>query len=136
MVYDAFFKGKIDIFDPHYNRNYIHIEDIANAVVHAIDNSDDMCGEVYNLGDDEINCTKLELAQKIKSIVPCDITINEKQKDPDQRNYRVSSQKLYDTGFECLGSLDDEIAQLSHYYSFFPLKDENRSQVEFSMRNI
>ena len=36
--------------------------------------------------------------------------------DPDKRNYIVSSQKMYDTGFECQYDLDTGISQLIEMY--------------------
>ena len=37
--------------------------------------------------------------------------------DPDKRDYIVSSQKLYNLGFECKYDLDDGIRQLIKAYS-------------------
>jgi hypothetical protein len=37
--------------------------------------------------------------------------------DPDTRDYIVSSQKIYDKGFECQFDLDDGIRQLIKAYA-------------------
>ncbi len=55
---------------------------------------------------------KLQLAQQIKKHLPLEIIKAEFTSDPDKRNYIVSSQKIYDMGFECHYDLDDGIKQV------------------------
>ena len=59
---------------------------------------------------------KLQLAQKIAEHTPLEIIKAEFTQDPDKRDYIVSSQKLFDTGFECKYDLDDGIKQLLKMY--------------------
>lgn len=106
-------EGSIDMFEPHYKRNFIHINDIANAFIHVIEK--DLEG-VYNVGDDALNTTKGELAQNIANIVGGKVTFNAEGKDFDQRNYNVSSQKLYDTGYNIKGDFTANILELAQYY--------------------
>ena len=53
-----------------------------------------------------------ELIDKELEIIKAEFTT-----DPDTRDYTVSSQKFYDTGFECKYDLDDGIRQLITAYS-------------------
>jgi hypothetical protein len=53
-----------------------------------------------------------ELVEKIKQYVPLEIIQAEYTKDPDGRNYIVSSEKLYNTGFNCTYDLDFGIKEL------------------------
>lgn len=106
-------EGTIDMFEPHYKRNFINIVDVSNAFIHAIEA--DLEG-VYNVGDDALNTTKGELAQNIADIVGGTVTFNSEGKDPDQRNYNVSSKKLYDTGYNIETNFKDEILKLAEYY--------------------
>jgi len=107
-------EGTIDMFEPHYKRNFINIVDVSNAFIHAIEA--DLEG-VYNVGDDALNTTKGELAQNIANIVGGTVTFNSEGKDPDQRNYNCSSQKLYNTGFSIQTDFKEEILKLKEYYS-------------------
>ena len=58
------------IFEKDFKRNYIHIRDVADCFVHCIENSQSMIGKPYNVGLDEANLSKEELALKIKEYVP------------------------------------------------------------------
>ena len=95
------------IFEGHFKRNYIHVRDVARAFMHAIDNFDAMKNEPYNVGLSDANLSKLELCEKIKEHVP-NFTIMEAPigKDPDQRDYIVSNDKIEATGFKPMYSLD------------------------------
>ena len=59
---------------------------------------------------------KLQLAQKINQYAPVEIIKAEFTQDPDKRDYIVSSQKIYDLGFECRYDLDAGIKQLLTMY--------------------
>jgi nucleoside-diphosphate-sugar epimerase len=106
LVYTALLNKKLEVFDGHFRRNYIHIDDIVRAFIHAIDNFDLMKNNVYNLGNDSVNMTKLELVQKVCNHTYAEYTIVNDKTDPDKRDYIVSSKKLYDTGFTANYDLD------------------------------
>ena len=48
FTYIACFEKKLDIFEPHFRRNYIHISDISRAFIFALDNFDSLKGEIFN----------------------------------------------------------------------------------------
>jgi nucleoside-diphosphate-sugar epimerase len=112
LVFTALRDKNLDVFDGHFRRNYIHIDDIINAFIHAIDNFDTMRGQVYNLGNDAVNMTKLELVQKVCEHTGASYEIVNNRTDPDKRDYVVSSQKLYDTGFTPKYDLDYGIQEM------------------------
>ena len=118
FTYRAVKDGFIVIFEGHFKRNYIHIRDVARAFIHGIENFDRMRGEAYNVGLSDANLSKLELCEKIKEYVP-NLTILEAPigKDPDQRNYIVSNEKIEATGFKPKFSLDDGIKELIKGYT-------------------
>ena len=117
MVYRAVNDGYILLYEAHYKRNYIHILDVAGAFIHGMDHWDEMHGQVYNAGLSNANLSKLELCQEIKKQVP-EFTIYKdgKGKDPDQRNYIVSNEKLEKTGWKPTKTLPDGIAELIKAY--------------------
>lgn len=118
FTYRAFNDGFIVIFEGHFKRNYIHIRDVARAFIHGIENFDKMKGEAYNVGLSDANLSKLELCSKIKEHIPS-FTIMEAEigKDPDQRNYIVSNDKIEATGFKPQFSLDMGIKELIKGYT-------------------
>ncbi len=108
-VHDRF----IVLFESSFKRNYIHVRDIARAFIHGIENYEKMNGQIYNVGLSEANVSKAELCQVIKKQVP-DFTFIDAPigKDPDQRNYIVSNEKIEATGYKPAMSLSAGIAEL------------------------
>lgn len=113
FVYKAWSDGYIVLYESHFKRNYVHIRDVARAFIWAIENFDKVKGEVFNLGLSNANLSKLELCLKIKEYLPeFHIDLAETHKDPDQRNYIVSNEKIESRGFKAEISIDDGIQEL------------------------
>ena len=106
------------LFESHFKRNYIHVRDVANAFLHAINNYQLMKNQIYNVGLSNANLSKKEVCQKIKNYLPDFIFFEQQfQKDEDQRNYIVSNKKIEKTGFKPNFSLDDGIKELIKGYT-------------------
>ncbi|MCP4912719.1 MAG: NAD(P)-dependent oxidoreductase [Oligoflexia bacterium] len=113
FVMEAVKTGKLEIFEGHFKRNFIHIDDVCSCFLFLMKNFSTLKGEVFNLGQDQANMSKLELAQEIKKQLPeLVITENEFAKDIDKRNYIVSSDKLRLAGFEAKISLESGIKEM------------------------
>jgi len=117
FVYKAITDGYLVLFESHFIRNYIHIRDIANTFLFMIENYDKCNNNAFNVGLTEANCTKLELANKIKQFIP-DLVIveNNFKQDLDQRNYMVSNAKLESQGWKPQFTLEDGIKELIQGY--------------------
>lgn len=117
FVYSAFRDGYIVIFEKDFKRNYVHVRDVADCFIHCIENAHKMVGRPYNVGLDEANLSKEELALKIKAQVPkFYIHFAKIGEDPDKRNYIVSNQRLREAGFEAKRTLDSGIRELLKGY--------------------
>lgn len=117
FVYRAVYDRFIVLFEAHFKRNYVHVRDVSRAFQHGIDNFESMRGEIYNVGLSEANVSKFELCQCIQKQLPGFVIMEAKiGKDPDQRNYIVSNEKLETTGFRTSISLDDGVAELIKGY--------------------
>jgi len=118
FVYQAVKEKYIVLFEQDFKRNFVHVRDVADCFLFAIHNFDSMKGNVFNLGLDDANLTKLELAKKIQEQVPSlyihSAPIGE---DPDKRNYIVSSAKLAAFGFKATRTLESGIRELIKGYS-------------------
>lgn len=132
FVYRAKFNNVLSLYEGHFRRNFVHVKDVCSAFAYAIKNN--LCG-VYNLGNDSANLTKKGLAEKISKYTGC-IVEEEEGKDPDQRNYNVSSKKLYDTGFKCCYDLDYGIEELLDYCSCLTRNKLNRDKIIKDMKNV
>ena len=117
FVHEAVTSGYIVIFEKDFKRNYVHIRDVADCFVHCIENSESMIGRPYNVGLDQANLSKEELALKIQAHVPSFyLHFSEIGSDPDKRNYIVSNQRLREAGFEAKRTLDQGIPELLKGY--------------------
>ena len=101
FTYRAVSDGFVIVFEGHFKRNYVHVLDVIQAFGLALDNEKDFNGEIFNVGLSEANISKIDLCREIQSIVPA-FTYMEAAlgKDPDQRNYIVSNQKIERLGFK------------------------------------
>ena len=117
FTYRAVADRFIVLFEAYFKRNYIHVRDVARAFLHALAHFDAMKGQPYNVGLSDANLSKMELCLEIKKQVP-DFTIMEAPvgKDPDQRNYIVSNDKIEATGFHPQVSIQSAIAELIKGY--------------------
>ena len=103
----------IDVFEPNFRRNFIHIKDVVRGIVFAINNFNKIKSNVYNLGLSSANITKINLAKKIKnqhkSLI---IKVVKNKSDPDKRDYFVSNEKIEKRGFKAKISLNQGIKEL------------------------
>jgi len=113
FVYEALRVKKLTIFEGHFKRNYVHIRDVANVFLFAIQNFERLKSNTFNFGLENANLSKLELAMKIKNYIKDFIFTESKDgKDPDKRNYIVSNKKILSTGYEFKFDLDLGIQEL------------------------
>ena len=100
FTYRAVYDGFVVLFESHFKRNYIHVNDVCRAFLHAINNYDQMKGQIYNVGLSDTNISKFDLCKEISKKLPYFKFLEEPiGKDPDQRNYIVSNDKIESTGF-------------------------------------
>ena len=113
FTYRAVYDGFVVLFESHFKRNYVHVKDVSRVFQHALLNQDKMKGQIYNVGLSEANVSKWELCERIQKHIP-NFTFLEAPlgKDPDQRNYIVSNEKLETTGYKTAFSLDHGIEEL------------------------
>lgn len=113
FTYRAWNDKFIVLFESSFLRNFVNVKDVAGAFRHCILNSQNFRGQVYNLGCSTANVNKMQLCLAIKKHVP-DFFITESaiNKDPDQRNYMVSNEKLEATGWKANYDLDASIREV------------------------
>ena len=113
FVNKALTEKKIQIFEGHFKRNYVHIKYVANVFLFTIKNFEKMKSNTFNFGLEDANFSKIELAEKIKKYINnFEIQISEFGKDPDKRDYIVSNKKILSTGYKFLEDLDSGIQEL------------------------
>ena len=55
FCYMAVKKKKLKIFEPHFRRNFVHINDVVDCIIFAINNFDKVRSNIYNLGLSKAN---------------------------------------------------------------------------------
>jgi nucleoside-diphosphate-sugar epimerase len=113
FVFKAITDKSIILFEGHFRRNFIHILDVVMTFFHVLSNFRELKNQIYNVGLSSANLTKLELCHKIKEIMP-EFYIHQAAlgKDPDQRDYIVSNEKLEATGWRPKQTLEMGLNQL------------------------
>jgi nucleoside-diphosphate-sugar epimerase len=117
FVYRAVYDRFVVLFEAHFNRNFIHVADVAKAFIHGLKNFDKMKNQPYNVGLSDANISKLDLCKEIQKQVKdfyfVEATIGE---DPDKRDYIVSNEKIEKIGFKPDVSLTMGITELIKAY--------------------
>ena len=113
FTYIAYTKKFIELFQPHFRRNYVHVEDVAKCMIFSIENFNNIKNEVYNFGLSTANLTKEQLCKKIQEQIPdFKYSISQTGEDPDKRDYFVSNDKIEKKGFKAEISLEYGISEL------------------------
>ena len=123
FVHTAVTIGELTIFEKDFRRNFVHVRDIADCMVHSLAHAGRMAGRPYNVGLDDANLSKEALALTIKAHVPeFQVRFAPVGRDPDQRNYIVSNARLRQAGFEARRGLDEGIEELIKGYRMAPME--------------
>lgn len=121
LVMRALKEQVLVLYEGNFMRNYIHVHDVCRAIQHVI-LTKECHNQTFNVGNDNVNMSKKMLCEKIKEHLPTtEIIQAEYTQDKDKRNYIVSSQKLYNTGFSCKYDLDYGIQELIKMYNMLDM---------------
>jgi nucleoside-diphosphate-sugar epimerase len=93
---------------------------LVSVYVHALNNPEKMTG-IFNAGFENISI--MEIAERVVRHVPAEIIVTESN---DPRSYRLSSQKLLDTGFAPASSVEEGILEVIEAFNSGKLQMEER----------
>ena len=86
-------EGRITIFNGQQWRPFIHVRDVVEAIVRAMEAPVRLVsGEIFNVGDSRLNHTLQQVAEIIEQVFPG--TSVEHIANTDRRNYRVNFDKI------------------------------------------
>jgi nucleoside-diphosphate-sugar epimerase len=112
FVYSAKRRGFVVVYDRAARRTFIHVRDMARALLHALEHFGAMVNGVYNAGSERLNYTKDEIAQIILARHPYFLTYGPIGVDEDRRDYAVSYERLRHHGFEALVTMEEGVDEL------------------------
>ena len=86
-----------------------------------------MTGQAYNVGDESMNMTKIEVAKMIEANVDgCVVTESNSGEDKDKRDYAVSYAKIRALGYKAKVSMQDGIHELLKIIPFIHPEEVKR----------
>jgi len=111
--------NKLELFQGNYKRNFVNVQDVVDIMYHiALDKR--TYREIYNLGQDQDNTTKEELAKIIAANFESPKISFSQNEDMDKRNYNCSSLKLAKLGHIATRTIKNNIKDLINFYKLFP----------------
>ena len=103
---------RLTVFQPAARRTFLHVHDIARAILFTLDHPRRLRDEVLNVGDPALNLTKADLAVLVARHVEVEVDLGGAGHDPDERDYDVSYARLRRLGFHSAVDADSGIRHL------------------------
>lgn len=129
LTHKAITVKHFDLYQGEFRRTFLHVKDAANAFAFALENYKLMEGKVFNVGDENMNMSKADVAGMIENMVPgCTITKTSNGEDMDKRNYEVSYEKIRSLGFQATVSLRDGIGELLKILPFISDEEARKAR--------
>lgn len=113
FTYQAVKQKYLVVYEANFMRTFIHVRDMANAFLFAIDNHDRMKSQIYNIGGDHMNHSKREVCEMIAKETGAYVHYAAVGQDADKRDYAVSYKKIRDLGFIPTITVRDGIKELA-----------------------
>ena len=112
FTYRAVKEKTLVVYEKNFMRTFIHVRDMARALIYALENNNKMKNEIYNVGDEGQNLSKEQICLLIKKYVDYYLHFADVGKDFDQRDYMVSYEKIRKTGWKAEVTIDEGIKEL------------------------
>jgi nucleoside-diphosphate-sugar epimerase len=112
IVYEAVRHKRFSLFQGAAQRSFIHSTDVARGIVFALEHYDLMKGRSFNVGDESLNCTKLEVAEKVRKLYDFRMVELANGTDEDMRDYIVCFDRIKRLGFAVKTDIESGITEL------------------------
>lgn len=118
FTYRACREKVLVVYSGDSRRTFLHIDDAVNGYAFALNSFDRMKSNIYNVGDESLNLSKLEIAQAVRKHVEFEF-IKAQTPDVDVRNFEISFAKIRRLGFKIGRTLDDGIREMVRLYGYY-----------------
>jgi nucleoside-diphosphate-sugar epimerase len=127
LSYSAYIQKYIAVYESHFMRTFIHINDMARVFMFAITNRDKMKGEVYNVGSNKMNYSKRDVCEMIQERTDCYVHYADFDGDADKRDYVVSYDKIRKLGYTTTISVEEGIDELIRVFPLVKIQNKYRN---------
>lgn len=117
FVLDAFSKREICIYQRGYQRSFLHVSDAVDGIMRGfVAEAERVRGKVYNLGSQNGNYTKDQLAELVLKRLPETVVVyNDITFGGDMHDHNLSFQKVQtELGFQAQHNVEDGIREVLH----------------------
>ena len=118
FVMKAISERTLVLFDAHSTRTFLHVSDAIKSYLMTLDHTDKMTGQIFNVGDRNMNYSKMQLAEMVHQKHKFEI-INSSLDDLDFRTFIVNFDKIEKLGFKPSISIDDGINELIKLFLYY-----------------
>ena len=113
LTFKALKEKQLKLYHPYAMRTFLHVRDLARAIIFMVERINALSGEIFNVGDNAMNVTKKEIADLIRSEIDCTVSVVAGDADPDRRNFIASYEKIAALGFTTEISLRQGIQEMA-----------------------
>jgi len=112
FCWQAIHQRYLVVYEKHFRRTFIHVVDIARAIVHILERLETLEHQIFNVGHESLNFTKEDIVKLIKNRVDFLVYFAEFGKDEDCRDYEVDYGRVRATGFEVSIDIETGLSEL------------------------
>jgi nucleoside-diphosphate-sugar epimerase len=112
FCWQAIHQRYLVVYEKHFRRTFIHVVDIARAILHMIERLDSLQHQIFNVGHDSLNFTKEDIVKLIEKRVDFLVYFAEFGSDEDKRDYEVDYSRIDATGFRTVIDIDQGLGEL------------------------
>lgn len=112
FTWQAIHQRYLVVYEKHFRRTFIHVRDIARAIVHVI--NPDVCRgqRVFNVGHESLNYTKEDIVLLLQKRLDFLVHFAAIGSDADKRDYEVDYSRIRSTGFSITVNIEDGLQEL------------------------
>lgn len=123
FAWQAIHQKYLVVYEKHFRRTFIHVHDIARAIVHVVDPVRCQGHKVFNVGSEALNYTKEDIVMLLKDRLDFLVHFAEIGTDADKRDYEVDYSRIRNTGYHTEIDIQKGLDELVYALPLLPIKN-------------